>query len=325
MASRINGDPGNVFDMPIVPAHAFKPSQDAEAESSDALRRILKESIELFKVDGDSNQALPSDSGPDGGGDASFNFKPTGKFAQAPAAPPPEQRCPASPDPSMARFASAPPDANTSRPPGDARSAEQIIKDNPLLKQLGNQSGIRDKLNQLVGGHMDSDPDQAYRAAAMLTYVKSSNNREGGVRSDSQLGNGKIDGFTKDGDARHGTEAGMLQDICKNGWSYAQEIQGKGHQLDQTSDTHVRLDGTNKDNLQWGFEQVGKYLGAIVKGIGKTLIDVITKGRFNPVSAAISAIKDIGGEVAKQAVKDSGLSADAKRTADKVFDVLDRF
>ncbi|AJY31595.1 hypothetical protein BTM_5416 [Burkholderia thailandensis 34] len=235
----------------------------------------------------------------------------------------PPARCVASPDPSMARFATQMPNESTKRPPGDNRTAQQIIDDNPLLKHLGNQSGIRDKLNQFVGGDMYNNPDQAYKAAALLTYVKSSKNREGGERPDSVVGDGKIDGFTKDGDARHGTEAGLLQDVVgSGGW---QHLRATGHQLDQTSDTHVRLDGTNKDNLQWGFEQAGKYIGAVFKGIGKAVVDIVTKGRFNPVSAVLSVVKNVGTSVAKQAVEDSNLSPDAKQTANKVFGALDFF
>ncbi|AGK50682.1 hypothetical protein BTI_3914 [Burkholderia thailandensis MSMB121] len=243
-------------------------------------------------------------------------------FVDAPDDAPPA-RCVASPDASMARFATQMPDASTRRPPGDNRTAQQIIDDNPLLKNLGNQSGIRDKLNQFVGGNMSNDPDQAYKAAALLTYVKSSKNREGGERPDGVVGDGKIDGFTKDGDARHGTEAGLLQDVVSGGgWQHLRET---GHQLDQTSDTHVRLDGTNKDNLQWGFEQAGKYIVAVFKGIGKAVVDIVTKGRFNPVSAVLSVVKEVGTSVAKQAVEDSNLSSDAKQKANKVFGALDFF
>ncbi|WP_230684396.1 hypothetical protein [Burkholderia cepacia] len=226
----------------------------------------------------------------------------------------------------MAPFATQVPNDQTKRPPGDNRTAQQIIDDNPLLKNLGNQSGVKDNLNKFVGGNMYNDPDQAFKAAALLTNIKSSANRNGDARDASQVGNGKIDGFTKDGDARHGTEAGLLQDVVGGGghpgggWAHLEQT---GHKLDETNDSHVNLDGTNKDNLQWGFEQAGKYIGAFFKGIGKSLIDIITKGRINPVSAILTVIKDVGTSEAKTAIENSNLGKDAKQTADKVFGVLD--
>lgn len=246
----------------------------------------------------------------------------------APAAPPAasQKPCAASPDPTMAQFGTTMPNDQTKRPPGDNRTAQQIIDDNPLLKNLGNQSGVKDNLNKFVGGDMANNPDQAYKAAALLTYIKSSANSKGDTRDTSQVGNGKIDGFTKDGDARHGTEAGLLQDVVGGGghpgggWDH---LQGTKHDLDVTSDTHVNADGTNKDNLQWGMEQAGKYVGAFFKGLGKSVIDIFTKGRINPVSAILTVVKDVGVSEAKTAIENSSLGDAAKQTAGKVFGVLD--
>ncbi|WP_240702097.1 hypothetical protein [Trinickia terrae] len=239
-----------------------------------------------------------------------------------------QQPCAASPDPTMAQFATQMPNDQTKRPPGDTRTAQQIIDDNPLLKNLGNQSGIKDQLNKFVGGNMANDPDQAYKAAALLTYIKSSANSKGDTIDKSEVGNGKIDGFTKDGDARHGTEAGLLQDVVGGGghpgggWAHLQQTD---HKLDVTSDTHVNADGTNKDNLQWGFEQAGKYIGAFFKGVGKSVLDIITKGKFNPVSAVLTVVKDVGTSEAKTAIENSSLGQSAKDTANKVFGILDDF
>ncbi|WP_244115931.1 hypothetical protein [Burkholderia cepacia] len=237
-----------------------------------------------------------------------------------------QKPCAASPDPTMAPYATQVPNDQTKRPPGDKRTAQQIIDDNPLLKNLGNQGGIKDNLNKFVGGNMYNDPDQAFKAAALLTNIKSSANRNGDARDPSQVGNGKIDGFTKDGDARRGTEAGRLQDVVGaaghpgGGWAHLEQT---GHKLDETSDSHVNLDGTNKDNLQWGFEQAGKYIGAFFKGLGKSLVDIITKGRLNPVSAVLTVLKNVGVSEAKTAIENSNLGKETKQTADKVFSVLD--
>ncbi|MCD9029136.1 hypothetical protein LDO26_13100 [Luteimonas sp. BDR2-5] len=151
---------------------------------------------------------------------------------------------------------------DTARPPGDNRSAQEIIDDNPVLKQLGNQSGIRDKLNDFVGGDMYNDADQAFQAAALLTNIKSLTQADGQPRSVELQGNGKIDGFTKDGHARHGTEAGVLQDICKHGLDYLQQLNGR---LPSTDDKQVRADGTNIDN--WDHIR-DTYLSPILGGLG---------------------------------------------------------
>ncbi len=155
------------------------------------------------------------------------------------------------------------PQPDDKRPAGDNRTAQQIIDDNPTLKNLGNQSGVRDALKKQVGDYT-TDPDAAYRASEVVNYIKSSNASDGSKRSSDVTGDGKIEGFTKDGDARHGTEAGELQDFGKNGYS---QLTNDDHNLQTTTDTHVNKDGTNKDNFQWGMEQVGDVLGKIVSAI----------------------------------------------------------
>jgi uncharacterized membrane-anchored protein YjiN (DUF445 family) len=103
------------------------------------------------------------------------------------------------------------------RPEGDNRSAQQIIDDTPLLKYLGNQSEVKDNLKKQVGD-FDTDADAAYRASKVLEHVEHID-EDGKMTDGENLGNGSIDGFTKDGDARHGTEAGRLQDFGKYGYS----------------------------------------------------------------------------------------------------------
>ncbi|MFB3302078.1 hypothetical protein [Pseudomonas sp. AMR01] len=103
------------------------------------------------------------------------------------------------------------------RPEGDTRSAEQIIKDTPLLAQLGNQSGVKDNLKKQVGD-FEKDADAAYRASKVLEHVEYID-EDGKLTKGENVGNNSIDGFTKDGEARHGTEAGRLQDFGKYGYS----------------------------------------------------------------------------------------------------------
>lgn len=156
-------------------------------------------------------------------------------------------RNPVTSDRTMTMYTMVPPDASTARPPGDTRSAEEIRVDNPVLANLGNQSSVRDNLNELVGGDMYNDPDQAFQAAAILTHIKSLGQADGTARSEEVMGNGKIEGFTKDGHARHGTEAGMLQDVNKYGLGHLERANGT---LDSTNDKHVNANGTNRDNWE---------------------------------------------------------------------------
>ncbi|UFH48789.1 hypothetical protein [Pseudomonas sp. KNUC1026] len=112
---------------------------------------------------------------------------------------------------------------NQKRPEGDYRSAQQIIDDSPLLKNLGNQSGVKDKLKERVGD-FEKDPDAAYRATQVLEHIEKLD--ENGklitrkISERNEAGNGKVDGFTKSGEARHGTEAGRLQDFGKYGYGF---------------------------------------------------------------------------------------------------------
>ena len=57
------------------------------------------------------------------------------------------------------------------RPKDDNRSAQEIIDDSPLLKNLGNQSGVKDKLRERVGD-FEHDADAAYRATQVLDHIE---------------------------------------------------------------------------------------------------------------------------------------------------------
>lgn len=105
---------------------------------------------------------------------------------------------------------------NWVHPQGDKRSAREIIDDSPLLKNLGNQNGVKDRLKERVGD-FDRDADAAFRAVQVLEHIEKYN-ENGKSISGGDIGNGKIDGFTKGGEAKHGTEAGRLQDFGKYGF-----------------------------------------------------------------------------------------------------------
>jgi hypothetical protein len=235
------------------------------------------------------------------------------------------------------------PSANDKRPAGDKRSAAQIVDDTPVLKSLGRQKDIKfDQLCKQTGIDPKLDlkdakqnPDAVYRLAKVLEFIDSAKASTGGDR-DSKVKNGKgdgnIEGITKDGDARHGTEAGMVKDFAEKGYSFLGE-----HQLPTTKDTHVKADGSNKDNFQWAAGEAGKalwFLPAVsnvltgvgnseggfkgvvegaakgyfntIKGAAEGLVGSITKGRANPASMIFGAAMGALGntEAAPQPVKD---------------------
>lgn len=102
------------------------------------------------------------------------------------------------------------------RPKDDHRTADDIIHDSPLLKNLSNQSGVKDKLRERVGD-FEHDADAAYRANQVLEHVERFD--ENGSRlAGNAIENGRVDGFTKGGDAKHGTER---PDACKTSASTA--------------------------------------------------------------------------------------------------------
>ncbi|MDB6454418.1 hypothetical protein [Falsirhodobacter sp. 20TX0035] len=108
------------------------------------------------------------------------------------------------------------------RPEGDTRSAEEIIKDNPLLAKLGNQSHVKDMLKEQVGD-FETDADAAHRAAQVLEHIETFD-ADGNRLAGNDIGNGEVNGFTKGGEAKHGTEAGRLQDFGKKGF---ESLKGK--------------------------------------------------------------------------------------------------
>jgi hypothetical protein len=235
------------------------------------------------------------------------------------------------------------PSANDKRPAGDDRTAAQIVDDTPVLKKLGRQKDIKfEQLCKQTGidpklGLKDAkqNPDAVYRLAKVLEFIDSAKAATGGERSNkvqNGQGDGNIEGITKSGDARHGTEAGMVKDFAEQGYSFL-----GAHQLPTTKDTHVKADGSNKDNFQWFAGEAGKHLwflpgvsnvltgignseggfkgvleGAAtgylntLKGAAEGIAGSFTKGRINPASLLIGgAMGALGStEAAPQPVKD---------------------
>lgn len=119
---------------------------------------------------------------------------------------------------------SLPPGKDTKRPDGDTRSADQIIKANPLLANLG-----KAEQKQLAGvvGDYTHDADAAYRASTALDFIERYE-RSGDPLDPAGIGNGKIDGYTgktqtsNGGQQTHGTEKGSeaqrFQDFITKGY-----------------------------------------------------------------------------------------------------------
>ena len=194
--------------------------------------------------------------------------------------------------------ASTKPSADDKRPASDDRSAKDIIDADPTLKNLGNQSGVKDNLKKQIGD-FENDPDAAYRASKVLDYVKSSKASDGDERSGDVKDDGKINGFTKDGDARHGTEAGLLQDFGKNGYSALPD----NHQLDKTNDKHVKKDGTNMDNLTFAGHEIAHGISDVAEKFSHALDNLPgpLKSLLGPLHMAASGISG-GANVADAAI-----------------------
>lgn len=143
------------------------------------------------------------------------------------------------------------PQENARRPDGDTRSAEQIIDDNPILKNLGYQKDInRERAYDRLGDWTANNPDPqaradaAYNAARVLNWIDTSLTSRGWSRG-HQADNGDLEGITRGGDARDGTPAGMWKDFTEQGYKALRS----DHRLDQSNDRHVSSKGGNYDNV----------------------------------------------------------------------------
>ncbi|WP_136682543.1 hypothetical protein [Falsirhodobacter xinxiangensis] len=105
------------------------------------------------------------------------------------------------------------------RPEGDTRDAKTILEESDLLKNLGNQSGVRDSLEKRVGGKIGEDADATFRAVQVLEHIERFE-QDGKTILGGDMGNGEVNGFRKSGQADHGTEAGRLQDFGKYGFGH---------------------------------------------------------------------------------------------------------
>lgn len=215
------------------------------------------------------------------------------------------------------------------RPEGDNRSADEIINDNPALKNLGNQKDIKqDELKKRFGDWTADNPDPksradaAFRMSKVLNFIDNIPQKDGTTRE----GNGDITGITSSGDARHGTEAGILKDVAEQGLGKLKNEDGN-YALTE-GDGHTKPNGTNYDNFQWGMKKIGEVLSKIplmsslfapiFKGMGEGdgLKGVLTGGLKGFGETIVTRLKMAAGfltggpaglarAVAKQAVEDT--------------------
>ncbi|RRZ97155.1 hypothetical protein [Erwinia sp. 198] len=208
--------------------------------------------------------------------------------------------------PASEKDTSVPPSSSTlfKNMDGDNRTADQIINDNPVLKNLGNQKDIKQsELKKQFGDWTANNPDEKSRALAaknmsyFLNNVKALDNREGGDRGKIST-NGKIEGLTKSGDARHGTEAAIVKDVAEQGLDKAFPKDGR---LTTTNDKMVNLNGTTKSGFQGICLTLGKAL-AFIPGLSNVLTgmgraestnpwDVIKGGIVGGVKTSFDALK----------------------------------
>ncbi|MGH6859673.1 MAG: type III effector HrpK domain-containing protein, partial [Phyllobacterium sp.] len=193
------------------------------------------------------------------------------------------------------------------RPKGDDRSAQDIIDDTPLLRDLGNQSGVRDMLEERVGGDIETDADAAFRAAQVLEHVEKFD--EGGDRIvGDDVDNGRVDGFTKGGDAKHGTEAGRLQDFGKYGFS---NLKGELNDVSAAGgDTEAR-EQAEKLGMDWERPE----------GDDRSAQDIIDGSTLLKNLGNQSQVKDM----LKERVGDYEKDADAAFRAAQVVDHIEKF
>jgi hypothetical protein len=193
------------------------------------------------------------------------------------------------------------------KPSDDKRSAQDIIDDSPLLKNLGNQSGVRDSLEQRVGGDIEKDADAAFRAVQVLEHIEKFDNT-GSRLAGRDVNNGEINGFTRGGDAKNGTEAGRLQDFGKYGFS---NLKGELQDLSSVGDDPKARKQAEELGIKWerpkDDDRSAKEIiddNSLLKGLGNQ-----------------SGVKDM----LKERVGDFEKDADAAFRAAQVLDHIEKF
>ncbi len=176
----------------------------------------------------------------------------------------------------------------------------------PPAEEAGTPEGHQARAGVQADGHRpqarpegrEAEPRRRLPAGQGAGVHRQRQGANGGDRSNKVLNgqeDGNIEGITKGGDARHGTEV-----VRREGESFL-----GAHQLPTTKDTHVKADGSNKDNVQWFAGEAGKHLwflpgvSNVLTRIGnseggfKGVLEGAATGYFNTVKGAAEGV--IGG------------------------------
>ena len=144
------------------------------------------------------------------------------------------------------------PAQNVQRPENDHRSAEQIILDNPILKNLGPQKEIhlaliKERLGDWTASNPDpeSRADAAYNAARVLNWIDTSLTAIGEDRGEYS-NNGVLEGYTSTGYAAFGTPAGAWEGFIEHGY----HVLNRDRRLEWTNDANVTAEGNYCDTYR---------------------------------------------------------------------------
>lgn len=192
------------------------------------------------------------------------------------------------------------------RPGNDSRSAQEILNDTPALKNLENKSGVKDMLKDQVGDY-ETDADAAYRAAQVIEHIQRFDG-DGNAIVGADAGNGKIDGFTSSDEARHGTEAGRLQDFGRDGFD---SLKGKMVDREKLGDDTAARDDAERLGIRWERPE----------GDDRSARDILDDDPLLANLGNQSGVKDM----LKDRVGDYERDADAAYRASQVLEHIERF
>lgn len=190
------------------------------------------------------------------------------------------------------------------KPTDPSKTVDDYLNaNNGVLRKLGNQEGMKDKLKERYGDWDDPKRSEAerkqsaYNAARHVGIIKNMKDVDGNSRGDVHT-NGKMEGCTKDGDIRSGTEMAVLKDSLKTDGkgqdANTNELLGKD-KLPGTNNArdakYVRKNGTNRDTIEVVGREIGQFF---LKGISKAfevLSTIVgnTIGRLGPIGKLLSA------------------------------------
>lgn len=193
------------------------------------------------------------------------------------------------------------------RPEDDKRTAKEILNDSSLLKNLGNQAGVRESLEKRVGGKIGEDADATYRAVQVLEHVERYDG-DGKRLIGDDIGNGEINGFSNSGEAYHGTEAGRLQDFGKYGFD---NLKGELQHIKSASEDPKARERAEALGIEW----------ELPEGDNSTAKDIIDK---NPL------LKNLGNqshvkEMLKERVGDFENDPNAAHRAVQVLEHIEQY